>query len=220
MQRRRLHKPGYRSAACWALEHLGLKRADKLIKLAERMEVLPALDGAFFRGEVPWTKVREIARVAVRETVAQWLEIARSKTSREIEQAVFGLKRGALPGDRLGLGRSFQAVRIPLLAEDHARWETAVRKLRREQGKGSTPRDALMAMVDMALRMNPEGKVPGRRERGISRCSGLPGLSALQVAAFLGQNLQDRTQPVRTAGARARRPRRRSKGGWPGSCHR
>jgi hypothetical protein len=166
MQRRRLFKPGCHSAAHWALDRLDLKRADKLIKLAERMEVLPAIDRAFFQGEVPWTKIREIARVAVRETEAQWLELARSKTSREIEDAVLGLKRGALPGERLGLGRSFQVVRIPLIPEDHACWETAVRKLRRELGEGSTPRDALMAMVDMALRTDPEGKIPGRRERG------------------------------------------------------
>ena len=61
MHRRGEFRPGFRSAAHWAEEKLLLKRADRLVFIAKQLEELPAIDGAFSRGEVPWTKVREMA---------------------------------------------------------------------------------------------------------------------------------------------------------------
>src|SRR5512132_50963 len=63
MQESGVYRP-LRDAAAWAEIHLDFQRADRLILLARRLEDLPEIDAAFAAGEVPWTKVREIARVA------------------------------------------------------------------------------------------------------------------------------------------------------------
>ena len=46
------------------------------------------LDEAFARGEIGWSKVREICRVATPETERAWLLYAKSHNMREIERAV------------------------------------------------------------------------------------------------------------------------------------
>ena len=53
-----------KDAVIWALKNLEYKGAGPLILLARRLEELPEIDAAFDAGEVQWTKVREIARVA------------------------------------------------------------------------------------------------------------------------------------------------------------
>src|SRR5262245_59558137 len=98
MERRSAYQPEI-DAAAWARKHLdGCPNPRKLIQLAERLEELPLLAKAFSKGEVPWTKVREVARIATPENEEEWLELARKSNSREIERAVTGKKRGDRPG--------------------------------------------------------------------------------------------------------------------------
>ena len=73
MQEGGTYKP-LRDAAEWALVHLDYRRADKLILVARRLEELLEIDKALSDGEVPWTKVREIARVATPATEGKWLD--------------------------------------------------------------------------------------------------------------------------------------------------
>src|SRR5881628_350643 len=47
----------------------------------------------------------------------------------------------------------------------NALWQTAVLKLMDECGKGATPLDALKLMAELAIQKDPEGNVPGRRDR-------------------------------------------------------
>ena len=66
MDKRKMYEP-YENAAEWARNHLPQpqrERPDKLILLARRLEKLPLIEAAFNSGEVPWTKIREIARIA------------------------------------------------------------------------------------------------------------------------------------------------------------
>jgi len=72
MERSKAYRP-QQDAACWARKNLECPRADKLILLAKRLEKLPEIAAAFDGGEVPWTKIREIARVASPEHEREWL---------------------------------------------------------------------------------------------------------------------------------------------------
>jgi len=54
------------------------KRACELLRMARALEDLPLIDGAFARGEISWSAVRELTRVAVGETEAEWLELAKT----------------------------------------------------------------------------------------------------------------------------------------------
>ena len=70
MDKRKMYEP-YENAAEWARNHLPQpqrERPDKLILLARRLEKLPLIEAAFNSGEVPWTKIREIARIADAES--------------------------------------------------------------------------------------------------------------------------------------------------------
>src|SRR5262245_36717964 len=68
MDKRKMYEP-YQDAAEWARKHLPQQKGlDKLILLARRLEKLPLIEAAFNSGEVPWTKVREIARIADEDT--------------------------------------------------------------------------------------------------------------------------------------------------------
>jgi hypothetical protein len=53
--------------------------------------------GVLERGELSWSAVRELTRVAVTETECEWLALAETKTVRQLEQLVAGAKPGDLP---------------------------------------------------------------------------------------------------------------------------
>jgi len=55
----------------------------------------PLLSGAFDRGEVSWSALREITRVAEEETQEAWLEFSKSKSVRRVKAEVSdALKKG------------------------------------------------------------------------------------------------------------------------------
>ena len=161
MEERRAFLPE-KDAAAWAWKHLGFRRADKLILLSKRLRELPEIDAAFSRGEVPWTKVREIARVATSETEREWLDLARRGTSRELEDRVAQAKRGDRPGEGFKARRQKYIEKICLSGEEKAIWDQAVRKIRSEIAKGATPSEAAVAMARRALLSDPGRKAHAR----------------------------------------------------------
>jgi hypothetical protein len=71
---------------------------DRLL-VARRLGDLPALEAALNAGELPYSAVRELSRIALPSTEHAWLEHARGKCLREIEDAVSQREPGDLPGD-------------------------------------------------------------------------------------------------------------------------
>ena len=124
MQRSGAFRPGHRSAVDWARRHLELGGADKLILLAQRLEKLPRLAAAFDRGEVAWTKIREVSRVATEETEEEWLDVARRATSRELEDAVARARKGDRPDDGVKIRRKKYRQTLMLTGEEKAIWES------------------------------------------------------------------------------------------------
>ncbi len=73
MDRRNAFHPE-KDAVSWARRYLpSCRHPGKLLHLAERLEKLPLMAQAFSQGEVPWTKIREVARVATARTEREWL---------------------------------------------------------------------------------------------------------------------------------------------------
>ena len=165
MQRQGTYGPGYKSAAHWAERNLDLKRADKLILLAKRLEKLPEIQKAFNSGEVGWTKIREIARVATEKTERKWLERARQLTSRELEKEVRGHNEGDPPEGGLKSRRRKYLQQFRVSGEGKAYLDKAVRKIMTELGPRATPGQAAVEMAKIALSTDPEGNVPGRKRR-------------------------------------------------------
>ena len=53
------------------------------LRVAEALEGLPELNERFARGDVSWSKVRELTRVTTVESEVTWLEATEGRTARE-----------------------------------------------------------------------------------------------------------------------------------------
>jgi holliday junction DNA helicase RuvB len=156
----------FKNAAEWARKHLpGLRRPDKLILLARGLEKLPEIESAFHQGEVPWTKIREIARIATPQTEGVWLKAARELSSRDLEEEVRQKKRGDRPGGGLKARRTFVEAKFRFTPEEWAFWGKAFRKIKGEI-PGASPGRAILELSKNTLRTDPEGNLPGRRRHG------------------------------------------------------
>ena len=153
------------------MKHLDkVKRPDKLILLAKRLEKLPRVDAAFNSGEVPWTKIREIARIATPDTEQVWLEKARRLTSRQLEEEVAGKKRGDRPGGGLKARRLKSEERLRFRPEQQAIWEKGIRMMMKELGRGATPDKAAVEIMRRTLaRARQDNAAPTPSERVASR---------------------------------------------------
>jgi hypothetical protein len=67
------------------------------LRVAEALAGLPTLERALASGEISWSAVRELTRVAVRETEHEWLEFVQGKTLRQLEQVLAGTRSGDTP---------------------------------------------------------------------------------------------------------------------------
>jgi hypothetical protein len=75
------------------------RQARDRMLVAKRLGDLPVLEAALQKGELPYSAVRELSRIALPSTEGAWLEHAHGKCLREIEDAVSQREPGDLPGD-------------------------------------------------------------------------------------------------------------------------
>ena len=83
---------GFRSCAAWLSYRVGLEpgAAREHVRVARALGTLPRLADAFGRGEVSYSKVRAITRVATPETEERLLAIARAGTADHVERIMRG----------------------------------------------------------------------------------------------------------------------------------
>jgi hypothetical protein len=81
---------GHGNTIDYARERLGFeeRKTRSLLNIARSFEKLPKLNEAFQKGEIPWTKAREVAKVARPETDREWLEKTQSLSNRQLERQV------------------------------------------------------------------------------------------------------------------------------------
>jgi 5-methylcytosine-specific restriction endonuclease McrA len=77
---------GFSSMLNYAREALKLSRTTAFyyISITKSLETLPETRKAVAKGEIEWTKVREVTKVATAETENQWLKVARNSTQKEL----------------------------------------------------------------------------------------------------------------------------------------
>ena len=95
------HELGYVSIEDYLERVLGYgpKAAQDRLRVARALADLPELTEALSRGELPFTALRELTRVAVPRTEREWRQEAAGKTLRQIEDMVAGRKKGDRPTD-------------------------------------------------------------------------------------------------------------------------
>ena len=101
---------------------LGLKprTARKRLRVARALADLPELEASLASGELAFSIVRELVRVATSATERAWCDAARDKTSREIEDLVAGRRRGDRPEDPPDPQATTHVVEIELSAATYA----------------------------------------------------------------------------------------------------
>ena len=142
---------GIRSLAHWLNFKCGLGHlvAREKVRGARALRALPLIDAAFERGEISYSKVRAMTRVATPENEVELLNIARHGTAAHMERLVRAYRRcrkqvDAAPGE-LAIRRE---ERFYCYAEDH---ETMVfgGRVSIEQGRLLVKAlDAMVAQID------------------------------------------------------------------------
>jgi hypothetical protein len=86
---------GFPSCAHWLCWRVGLDlgAARERVRVARALEALPRLAEALARGEVSYSKVRALTRVATPETEARLLAVGRAGTASHVERIVRGWRR-------------------------------------------------------------------------------------------------------------------------------
>src|SRR4051812_20606027 len=69
------------------------------VRVARALGELPQMEAQLSRGELSFSAVRELTRIATGETEQLWLDEARGKNLRQVEAMVAGRKRGDRPMD-------------------------------------------------------------------------------------------------------------------------
>jgi hypothetical protein len=110
----------------------GPRMAMERLKVADALFRSPTLrDG--MRDGIPFTAMRELVRVAVPETAAEWVAAAKGKTVRQIEELVSGKRPGDRPTDDPDNVRN-RVVRLEISPETYALWREAQRTIATDVG--------------------------------------------------------------------------------------
>ncbi len=142
-------------AYAWDEHRYGRSKVSELIGISEESLTLPKTRAAFDRGELPWTKAREVVKVATPETEAAWLEKSRALTAE------------ALRADRKGEPARARRI-LSLSLQEAALYDQLLAGARRELGVLPDGDVALQLMLRGAS--GAQGQAPKLR-LVISECS-------------------------------------------------
>ena len=127
------------------------RQTGERLRVAEALEELPVLAGALRTGELCWSVIRELSRVAVAETESEWRKAAEGKTARDVERAVAGKDKGQRPSDPADPKIKTHRLSFEVSSEALATFRDAVDKLRRDTGEQLTEDEALLMMARRVL---------------------------------------------------------------------
>lgn len=140
--------------------------AKERLRVARALGELPALTDALARGELAFSALRELTRVATPETETRWRDAAAGKNVREIENLVAGHRRGDQPDDPADPEARRHVVRLELGAEVFARLRQARDALTREHGAALDDDQLVTALCDAVLdRASDPGTEPTGRAK-------------------------------------------------------
>jgi hypothetical protein len=162
---------GYASMAEYAHRLFGFdgRFTSEKLRVAETLEELPELSRALREGELTWSAVRELTRVATPATEADWLAVARGRASRDIERMVSGRKQGDRPDDPADNSIVKHVLRFEVRAETRALVREALAKLRRE-ADGRLDDDAALLLMARQVLGGPKDAGRASYQISITKC--------------------------------------------------
>ncbi len=133
------------------------RTAKDRLRVARALGTLPQLSAALASGELAYSAVRELTRVAIGETEADWLDRARGRNLREVEELVADHRLGDRPDDPKDPSARTHVMRLELSADTFALLRQARQVLDDEHG-ASLSEDQLVAQLCNAVL---DGAAPG-----------------------------------------------------------
>jgi hypothetical protein len=103
----------------------GPRTAQQRMQVARALEHLPEITEALASGELPFSAIRELVRVATPSTEAAWRAHVGGMNLRQIEEAVAGHKPGAMPTDAPDPELRTHRVVMELSGAAYALWRQA-----------------------------------------------------------------------------------------------
>ncbi|HUS29889.1 MAG TPA: HNH endonuclease [Kofleriaceae bacterium] len=147
-QQRVWPKLGYVHAFEYLEEVFGYapRTAKERLRVARELGDMPQLEDALRCGETSWSVARELTRVATSDTIERWLDEARGRRLRDVEQMVAGRKKGDLPGDPADPARVKHRVVLELDGESFVVWRQMQQSIEIESDRKLDDRDLVLAI--------------------------------------------------------------------------
>jgi RuvA, C-terminal domain/Domain of unknown function (DUF222)/HNH endonuclease len=125
--------------------------ARERLRVAKALADLPAIGESFQGGELSFSTVRELTRVATPDTDIEWREFAVGKTVREIEDVVASHAPGSRPSDPEDPTIRPRVLRLELRPETYARFRQARTMLCDDKQRHLDDDELISALCDIAL---------------------------------------------------------------------
>jgi hypothetical protein len=138
------------------------RTAQDRLRVARALGSLPQLTAVLARGELPFSAVRELTRVATPATEASWIAAATSKNLRQIEDLVADHNPGDGPDDPKDPKARTHVVRFELSAETFALLRQARTILDNEHHTNLADDTFVGALCSAVLDGNPTSESTGR----------------------------------------------------------
>jgi hypothetical protein len=158
----------------------GPRVTQEKLRVAEALELLPNIARELETGSVNFSAVRELTRVATADTEHEWLEAARGRTVRDVEQLVSGHGPGSRPSHVPESAAVRHVIRLEVSGEALAAFRDAMAKIRRDAGE-SLDDDAAVLLLARRLLQGPRDE----------------GRSSYQVAVTICERCRRASQPGR-----------------------
>jgi hypothetical protein len=164
-------RAGYASLAELAERVLGLngRQTEERLRVGRALGDLPLIDGALTTGALSWSAVRELTRVATRETEQAWLDWAKGRRLRQVEAAVAARKPGDGPRDRSDPSRIKHRLVFEVRGETMALFRDLQSGVRADLG-GDVDDDALLYEIARRVLRGPGDEGRASYQVAVSRC--------------------------------------------------
>jgi hypothetical protein len=150
----------------------GPQVARERIRVARALAVLPALSASLADGELSYSAVREVTRIATPETDEAWRDHARGKNLRQLEDAVTRREVGDGPDDP-GAGKVRRCVvRFELDPEVFARLRQVQAALAEQRGGRLDADQLVTAFCDAVMEPRSEERTRGKFQIAVKTCPG------------------------------------------------
>jgi hypothetical protein len=136
------------------MEHVlgyGPHAAHERMRVARALATLPVTTSALGRGELTYSAVRELTRVATAETELDWLNASKGLVANQIERLVAGHQPGDRPDDPTHPDLRTRVVRIELPPEVFALWRQARMVIAGERGSDISDADFVETLCRGAI---------------------------------------------------------------------